>query len=157
MKVITHNTAIMLFEKAEALSQQPHESWKCVYFEVPGQRERRNHALYSNFVVKAVTDMLAQTDGTIYFCDDKEIFILFQCAFKPVLAKLTRHFGDIDPRPDGQQSAFSVFDLSKDWKDFYALCETRYLSAIAAREESRAHFTHQPYSAPGLTQRAQQA
>ena len=144
MKTITRNAILQLFEKAEELSQEPHESWRCIYLSFSKSQRPRNPALHVNFVVRGICDLLAEQEGNIYLCDDGDIFILFQGAFRPVLGKLANHFGDIDPtqlQDPSQDSLFSVFDLIKDWKIFFGLCETKYLGTLVTQEElHKQHF-----------------
>ncbi len=145
MKVLYNNAVMQLFEKAEVLSQEPHDSWRCVYVKLSSSHEKRNHALYSNFIVGAIKSLLIKIEGYIYLCDDGDIFILFQGALKPIIKKLSSHFGDLDEQNmEGypRNNPFILFDLSKHWDDFYYLCETKYLRALVASEEARAQAAY---------------
>ncbi len=143
MKVINRNSVNLLFERAEGLQQSSHDSWRCIYFKFSDKPERNNHTLYNNFVVKAITDILEDTGGYIYLCDDADIFVMFQGALKPVLAKLGNHFADLNPeRMENQDDGLcSVFDLGKQWQEFYNLCEAKYFESVIS-EEARAHIAH---------------
>jgi len=141
MKIINHNAVNVLFERAEELGQEPHESWRCVYFKFADKPEKNNHALYSNFVVNPIISMLEGSSGHIYLCNDGDIFILFQGTLKPIVNKLSSHFGDIDPDHirEFDDTMFSVFDLGKQWDEFYELCETKYLKSLVIEQEARIH------------------
>ena len=144
MKIINHNTVSLLFERADALGQEPHESWRCIYFKCPYKKEHHNKGLYENFIVNPVINLLADISGYIYLVDDGDIFILFQGALKPVTSKLSAHFGDLDPdrvTGDPETGLFSIFDLSKHWDEFFNLCETKYHHTLIS-EEPRMHFHH---------------
>src|SRR6201996_8738928 len=97
MKVFTHNAAGLMFEKVESLEQELHRGWRCIYMKMNDKQERFNAMLRTNFINRAVVDLLAREEGYIYFCDDGDIFILFEGALKPIAAKLASHFGDLDP------------------------------------------------------------
>lgn len=155
MKVITHNSNNLLFDKAEELADQPHESWRAVYFRFSDRPEKRNQALYNNFVVRAIVDLLTDTPGYIYICEDSDIFILFQGALKPVLAKLAAHFADVDP--DQIVSGWSegdvvgVFDLNRHWHQFYTMCAMKYHTGLVFEEEAHrrlnpSHYTHDRFT-----------
>jgi acylphosphatase len=149
MKTVTRNAVFQLYEKTETLGQQPHDSWRCIYLKLSDKQERYNHELRTNFIARAITDLLSNIDGYIYFCDDGDIFILFQGTMKKVVEKLSTHFADINPqqlRGQASNSIFSLFDLSKHWQGFHQVCETKYLRMIAAIEESRMNsiYHHRP-------------
>lgn len=143
MKIINHDSVNLLFDKAEELSQEPHESWKCIYFKLSDRPERNNHALYSNFIVSPIVNLLANHNGYVYLCDDGDILILFQGVLKPIVGKLATHFGEIDPvhAKESDDSMVEIFDLSKEWKAFHRLCETKYYRRIMLAEEKRMRFS----------------
>jgi acylphosphatase len=150
MKIFSQNAAILLFNKMESLRQKPRESWRSVYLKLPDKQTRHNNDLRTHFIVNAISELLADMDGYVYLCDDGDIFILFQGASRPILARLSRHFGDLDPqqlRGQPQSSLFSIFDLGKHWEGFYKLCEAKYRAASATPEELRAGFIHYPHPA----------
>jgi hypothetical protein len=142
MKIINHDATNLLFEKAEELGQEPHESWKCIHFKLSERPERSNHALYTNFIVSPIVSLLNSNSGYVYLCDDGDIIILFQVALKPVISKLGTHFGEIDPEhiKDSDDNMLEVFDLSKEWKKFHQLCESKYYRRIILAEEKRSRF-----------------
>lgn len=149
MKVINHNTPSLLYEMAETLGNEPHESWRCIYFKFSETPERHNHELYANFIVTPIINMLAGINGLIYIFDDGDILILFQGALRPLAVKLSSHFGDIDPDSAVSSTGnnlFRAFDLSKHWEEFYELCETKYYKKLvqieAARKRLHPHFHH---------------
>lgn len=144
MKVINHNAPNLLFEKVEELAQEPHESWRCVYFKYADKPEKNNHALYANFVVNPIINMFEDSSGYIYLCDDGDIFILFQGALRPAIVRLGTHFGDIDPEHFRQPSdTTSAFDLGRQWDNFYELCEDKYLKSLVIDHE--AHHMHHSF------------
>ena len=148
MKVISHNSVNLLFEKAEQLAEQPHESWRAVYFRFSDRPEKRNLTLYNNFVVRAIVDLLADMPGYIYLCEDADIFIVFQGALKPVLAKLATHFGDVHPGQEisgwSDGDVVGMFDLGRHWHEFYNMCAVKYHAGLVFEEEShrRVHPTN---------------
>lgn len=159
MRVISQNSVGLLYDKAEELSGQPHESWRAVYFRFSDRPEKKNVTLYNNFVVRAVIDLLADTPGYIYLCDDADIFILFQGALRPVLARLATHFGDVDPDQEiagwVEGDFVNVFDLNRHWHEFYNLCSVKYHAGQAFEEETAhrrvfaSHYVHGAYSSTG--------
>lgn len=141
MKVINRNAVNLLFEKAESLGQEPHESWRCIFFDFHDKPEKHNQSLYINFVVKPIIDILNDSAGYIYICDDGDIFVLFQGALKPVMLKLSEHFGDIKPDVKNQNGdLFKIYDLDKHWNNFYNICEAKYLDAIVTDEDERSNL-----------------
>ncbi|HEU5046591.1 MAG TPA: hypothetical protein VFT64_01980 [Rickettsiales bacterium] len=142
MKIINRNTVNLLFDKAEALGQEPHESWRCVYLKFSDKPERNNQSLYSNFIVKPIISLMEDMGGFVYLCEDGDIFILFQGVMKPVMVKLSSHFADIDADEKVKNDKlYRVFDLGKHWQGFYSLCEAKYLDNLVAEEEQ--HYTYQ--------------
>jgi len=136
MKVYTHNSASQLFERVESLDQVDHDHWRCVYLKLYDKQERMNHMLRTNFINRAIVDILDKDEGHIYFCEDGDIFILFEGALKPLLARLSTHFGDLDPdqlRGQPNESMFTFFDLSKHWQGFYNICREKASRNILAR------------------------
>lgn len=158
MKVINRNAVNLLFDKAEALGQEPHESWKCVFLKFIDKPERNNQSLYANFVVKPIISLLDEMGGFLYLCDDGDIFILFQGTLKPVMVKLSSHFADIDADEKVKNDKlYKVFDLGKQWESFYDLCEAKYLDSLVAEEEQHMRFTYQPPKTPAVRQLKQHA
>jgi hypothetical protein len=129
MKLIHINAASILFEKVESLEEEDaRHSWRCVYLRLSDKQERFNRELRTHFVNRAIVEMLAGDDGYIYFCDDGDIFILFEGALKPLAEKLSHHFGDLDPeqlRGEAESGMFTFFDLSKHWQGFYNVCRQK--------------------------------
>jgi hypothetical protein len=142
MQLINHNAIQHLYEMAESLANEPHESWQCIYL-----RLRSNHAylaqdLYQSFIVHPLNRLLEPYQGNIYFCSDGDIFILFQGTMKPVMQKLEGHFGDTAPHSLPGQAGNNLlqlfsFALGKKWEGFYMLCESKYLQWLAAKEKAR--------------------
>ncbi len=153
MKILNYNAAILLFDKVRGLSHQSHETWRCVYLNISRNKQLRyNEGLRTHFVVKAISDMLAENEGFIYLCEDGDVFILFQGALKPILLKLASHFADLDPNQplNLQHGMFTIFDLSKHWQSFFEVCENKYLEAQSIADNSRAFFAsyHSPARQP---------
>ena len=147
MKIVNSHAEAHLYEKVESLSQEPHDSWRCIYLKLSDEKGRYNNELRTHFVVRTLTDVLAETDGFIYLCEDGDIFILFQGNLRAVVSKLSLHFGDLAPeqlRGRPKDNPFSIFDLGKHWQGFYHLCESKYLNTLAASEYVRGNFAHQP-------------
>jgi len=138
MKLIHINAANILFEKVESLEEEDaRHSWKCVYLRLSDKQERFNRELRTHFVNRAVVELMARDEGYIYFCDDGDIFILFEGALKPLAEKLSSHFGDLDPeqlRGEAESGMFSFFDLSKHWQGFYNVCREKAHRILPVRE-----------------------
>lgn len=129
MKIFNDKAAALLYEKVKSLDSQPHDSWRCIYVNLSDKRERYSHSLRKNFVVRAITQLLADMDGYIYLCDDGDIFIMFQGPAKPVISLLATHFDGLTPEAMGKQpedNIFTIFDLSMYWKLFYKLCQAKF-------------------------------
>src|SRR5665213_2612048 len=136
MKVLNDHAVIPLFEKAKSLEETDHHAWRCIYIQLRGQH---NH-MRTQSINTTVGDLLEGAEGYIYFCADGDVFILFEGALRPVLARLGTHFADLDPntfwkRPT--EGLFTVFDLSKHFQAFLDLCETKYVQTIAMPESLR--------------------
>lgn len=143
MKLLAHNGIIQLFEKVRSLEEEPHDSWRCIHISLSDQG-KYNAALRTYFFVKPITELLADHDGFIYVCEDGDIFILFQGLLQPVLDGLNEHFADMQAERSKEaqaKSLFTVFDLSRYWREFFRLCETKsrqviYASIQSARREN---------------------
>ncbi|MDX1975967.1 MAG: hypothetical protein SFT92_09900 [Rickettsiales bacterium] len=128
MKLLHRNATIQLFEKAKELDAKPHDSWRCVYFNLAHQHGTYKTDLVMNFIVNPIARLLEDMDGYIYLCNDGDLFILFQGPVRPVINKLEYHFGNIDMTQaleDYQQHLYSVIDLGRYWELFYSLCEAK--------------------------------
>lgn len=136
MKIINHNAAAALFEKVEDLNQEPTVGWKCIYFKIPNAQERKTHAM-PQFDTDIVTHMLARMKGTVYMCNNGEIFILYHGNYPSLTTRLSMYLWSLysDSTSGGHaHQLFSVFDLSSPWESFYHFCEKRYMDAIADAE-----------------------
>lgn len=152
MKVFATNVAALLVERLEALEEMDHHGWRCIYLQLYDKHERFNAMLRNNFINRAIVDILSKDEGYIYFCEDGDIIVLFEGALKPIVARLSNHFGDLNPnqlRGQGNDSLFSFFDLSKHWEGFVELCREKAVRILPAREKlsyvpsavSRTEFT----------------
>ncbi len=135
MKVYSENAESLLFERVKELHRLPHNSWRCIYFNLSGQRSAVSSDVRAHFIVSAVTEMLADDDGYIYLCDDGDIFVLFKGALTPIVRKLASRFDGIRPerlweQPDDR--LFTIFDLSRYWQIFYKLCQAKFIRAVPA-------------------------
>lgn len=137
MKLVHTHATHMLVEKAESIEQAERHSWRCVYMRLHDKQERFNRELRAHFINRAIVDILARDEGHIYFCDDGDIFMVFEGALKPVADKLSKHFGDLDPdqlRGNSESGMFSFFDLGKHWEGFYELCLDKLNRVVPARD-----------------------
>lgn len=134
MKLYHHNATAVLFEKATSIRDLP-DSWRVIYLKLSEMPARYNRTLLTNFIVKNIAGVLSSEEGYIYLCSDNDIFILFQGRSKPMLKKLASIFGDIDPSSlqHATKSPFSVYDLSKDWVEFYELCFSKSMNEAYSR------------------------
>jgi len=137
MKILHRNASARLFEKVHSL-ESAHNSWRSIHLNLSSKRERYSQMLRTYFIIKGLTETLSDHDGYIYLCSDGDIFILFQGALRPVIAKLSHYFGDIDLSHAVEKSGddfLTVYDLSKDWSDFLNVCFAKSLTADAIDEE----------------------
>lgn len=143
MRIIHRNASALLFEKVHSL-ENAYTSWRCIHLNLSSQREQYSQMLRTYFIIKGLTETLNDNDGTIYLCNDGDIFILFQGMLRPVMARLAHYFGDIDlsrATQKAEHSFFTIYDLSKDWAHFLNLCFTKSLIADT--------FDESPYYALG--------
>ncbi len=148
MKVLSRNAASLMFEKVKSLGKH-HNSWRSIYLNLSGKPERLSRMLHTNFIVKAITSLLADDDGYIYLCDDGDIFILFQGAVRPVIARLSNHFAGLKPEQGWERPGddlFTIFDLSTQWRPFLGLCKAKamYGSSLPAEKPviRRPHYEY---------------
>jgi hypothetical protein len=139
MKQIYVNASNILFEKVESLDGEDDKrhGWKCIYVRLSDRQERFNRQLRMHFVNRAITELLSADEGYIYFCDDGDIFILFEGALKPLTDKLSSHFGDLDPdqlRGTAESGIFTFFDLNRHWQGFYNICREKAHRLLPPRE-----------------------
>jgi hypothetical protein len=151
MKVVSLNAIASLYEKAEELSHQPGEGWKCIYFKIPRDEERQAYSL-PHFDAGIITHMLAKTKGCLYLCDNGEIFILYKGTHASVQTRLSMYLWALYPEPMNVRTnhhLYSLFDLSKQRAAFHAFCEKRYIEALAVSEaRAIAHRASAALSSP---------
>ncbi len=135
MQLIHTHGVQKLYERVDTLSQQPHDSWRCVYLRLRNQALQSRRDAYAHFILQPVVNLLTGSKGTIYLCEDGDIFLLFQGRTAPILDKLRSHLGD-STHGSSKKSLFRVFEynLGTHWETFHAVCESKYLKALAARE-----------------------
>jgi hypothetical protein len=149
MKMVNKYAEVQLFTKADALSQQFHETWRCIHINLAGKKNRVNAGARKNFVTGALNELLSSKDGTIYVCDDGDVFVLFQGQLSPVMKILSGHFGELEASAQHPQAAtgpFTVFDLSRQFQEFFTLCENKHLRAIIESEVMRAQVAYQQHA-----------
>ena len=135
MKIHHHNAPSLLLENTRALADRYH-SWRCIYISLADRRGDYSHTVLRHFVIDGVTHLLEACDGTIYVCDDGDMFILFQGALKPILARLGRHFDGIVPlrlEEQPEDTLFTIFDFSKHWPLFVTLVTAKARQAAQER------------------------
>jgi hypothetical protein len=134
MKLYIQNALSVLFEKTSSLRNAP-DSWRCIHLKIPQMQTRYNRSLRTNFIINGLTTILGDDEGYVYVCRDDDIFILFQGRAKPILTKLALYFGDIDLRTPVRRAnqPFELYDLSKDWDEFYELCFNKTLAEAYGR------------------------
>lgn len=145
MKTFSLNAMERLYKKVKWLDQQPHSTWRCIYINLSSTDGRHNLTLREHFLEAALIELLSEHDGSMYFCEDGDIFILFQGQLKPVLKKLVGHFDGLLADQSGKQPVdelFTIFDLGKYWELFHTLCKAKYIKAIALSPEDPIDFTH---------------
>jgi hypothetical protein len=137
MKVTSHNANILLFDKIESINSEDHHNWRCIQLAFSDKKGRYSASLRAHFVVKTIVSTLEGMEGNIYLCEDGDIFILFQGIAKPVITKLSAHFADLVPDQEEGKAGelFTIFDLSKGWKNFYGICYDKYHLAMRGRRE----------------------
>ncbi len=141
MQLINSNAIQKLFENAELLANQPHDSWRCIYLKLRDQGDKSRPELYTSFIKQFLTNLLSSHKGHVYICRDGDIFIVFQGAMKPLVEKLEHHLGGFDSHEisgHAEGSLFRIFefDLSRNWDNFYKLCERKFLTMLASSDEA---------------------
>lgn len=119
MKVINQNADNQLFSKAKSIEER-HDSWRCIYMNLARKRRIYSRALIQHFFTTPLVQQLADVEGTIYVCEDGDIFVLFQGNAKAVTSRLAAHFSDQD-----EDNPFVLLDLSVYWDEFITLCKPR--------------------------------
>jgi hypothetical protein len=143
MKILYRNTNALLFEKVNSLVDAPN-SWRCIHLNLNGKGDHYSPMVRTYFIVKGFAETLQGEDGYIYLCSDGDIFILFQGAARPLLTKLAKHFGDIDidrALDKNNDSLFRIYDLAKDWDEFFTLCFTKSMQTEAWDDAPSNYFT----------------
>jgi len=147
MKNVNYNAVTLLFEKLESLGKQRHDSWKCIYLDLASRYKGVHSSLHTNFIIRGIHSSLAGDEGTVYLCEDGDIFILFRGPLKPIVHKLSQHFADLNPakiRERNKDSLFTLFDLGSHWQEFYELCDAKYIHTLAAQEKPPEHYAYFP-------------
>jgi len=130
MKIFHQHATLFLLEKIHSI-RYFHSSWRCIYLQLSGKKERYNRSMRTHFILKGFSELLADDEGYVYLCDDGDIIILFQGRTNPILNKLASYFADIDPIYTAKSFGqfFTTYDLSKDWAVFSHLCLIKSLDA----------------------------
>lgn len=142
MHVLNHNAPALLLEKSRSLGERYH-SWRCIHISLSDLRGQYSGTVLRHFVIEAIIDILENNDGTIYVCDDGDLFILFQGALKPVLARLGSHIDGILPsrlEEQPEDPLFTIFDLSRHWPLFLRLCAAKARQAAQERLTPKVQF-----------------
>ncbi len=113
MKIHSKDASRLLHEKAKLISQA-HENWRAVHFDFSGGEECSD-GLRTHYIVQIIKELLAEEEGTVYLCEDKDVVILFQGAASAIVGKLGAATGTF----------FTVLDLSRDWQRFFNLCQSK--------------------------------
>ena len=146
MKLVNQESEMLLFEKIEALRYQPHESWRAAYFKLSDKfHTTEQKKLGAEFIINTMGNSLKEINGTIYQCDNGDIFMLFQWSLKNIENTFASYFRYLAPKHLKLWPADSIlfaFDLRKDWERFYTICEANYLHALAKTEELRSQFIY---------------
>lgn len=128
MKIHHLNATTLLHLKAKSLLQS-HDSWRAIYFNFSTHTEVCSDGLRTHFVVEIIKELLAEDEGFVYLCEDRDIVILFQGQVKPIMEKLGSHIqgleGNRAATPQPQDNLVTVFDLSRHWQIFFDLCESK--------------------------------
>lgn len=128
MKLYRHNASALLFDKLDTLGQQRHDSWRCIQFNFSSGHY--SSSLRNNFVVRMISELLADTEANIYVCEDGDIFILFQGLYESVAGKLSTYFADMNPRrraDNDDANLVTAYDLSKEWQQLYKISRSKCL------------------------------
>lgn len=128
MKTYDSDAGNRLFGKIKAFGAAYHTSWRCIYLQLSEHPQLYNRMVHQHFVVRTITDALADIEGEVYVCDDGDVFVLFKGALRPVMIRLGGHFHGIMPDKAGRQpedSLFTIFDLGKHWQVFFVLCKSK--------------------------------
>lgn len=134
MKLYHHNATAVLFEKATSIRNLP-DSWRSIHLKFSKMQERYSHTLRTHFILKGIETALGTDEAYVYLCGDGDVFILFQGRAKPLLGRLAKIFGDLNPSTVRQETAspLIVYDLSKDWAEFYEVCFSKSMNEAYQR------------------------
>lgn len=139
MKIINHNATAALYAKAEELKLTSMEDWKCIYFNIPSDKECKVNDLM-RFDANVLAHMLARMNGFAYFCETGEVFILYRGTSNSLTSRLSMYLWSLCSNksivPTNHQ-LFSHFYLRAQWECFYRFCEKRHFEALAALENQR--------------------
>lgn len=139
MKNITQSAETILFEQARHLARRAHATWRCIYFNVSALDPKETHDLHRTAALGNLSELLEDTEGTIFQCHDGDVFILFQGAVLPLLRKLGKAIEELRPErvlnPD-PDSPFLLFDLGMQWAPFFALCRLKFMQVITSDPET---------------------
>lgn len=136
MKIIHHNATAALYAKAEELNLASTEGWKCIYFNIPSDEERKVNDLM-RFDASVLAQMLARMNGFAYFCETGEVFILYRGTSNSLTSRLSMYLWSLcrgKPIVPTNHQLFSHFDLRTQWASFFRFCQKRYFEALAAIE-----------------------
>jgi hypothetical protein len=126
MKLFHRNATALLFEKIHSI-RHFHDSWRCIHLTLSDRMQIHNRSLRNNFIINGIDTLLAEEEGFVYLCRDRDIFILFQGRAKPILTKLSSYFADMS-EADMSDHIFKLYDLSKDWQAFFSVCYQKSLN-----------------------------
>lgn len=157
MKIVNKNAALALFEIAEKMENQNRDGWQCIYFNIRDRQQWNNPLFSSNFDLFSITDAMAKNSGDMYLFENGDIFMLFNNRAKIIIGRLndylwSRHRSESRPT----YYPFAIMDLSRDFRVFYKLSETRYLKAIAEPESIVTKVAKREWNAEETAQRMAQ-
>ena len=143
MNILHQNATARLLAKVRSLEPDYYSSWRCIHIRLSDKPEKYNHGLRAHFIARALIERLADTDGYMFLCDDGDIFLLFQGQVKPFFKKLSGHFDDIEEdlgATQSEDSRFTVYDLSIDWKPLVSLAAPAGLYSAFAYSPETVNF-----------------
>ena len=137
MKLFSRNAEKLLNEKVASIADS-HDSWRCIYINLCNGNNELDKSLRTAIVTSIIKDLMGPDEGSIYLCDDGDVFVLFQGQVTPVLARLGSHLGNLKLGADAAYSEdeqYTVFDLSKHWDTFKVTCAGKMVKPVVVEKQ----------------------
>jgi EAL domain-containing protein (putative c-di-GMP-specific phosphodiesterase class I) len=140
LKIITRDAEAKLVEHVDSLQDEA-ISWRALHFHFARLLEHNKSDYQIKIATNLITDLLKAADGTLFICNDCDIFVSAKGANRSLLEKVVfqlRYLFMDDPlayNADGQENPdfCIIYDLSVDWQGYANACRKK-LGASAKTE-----------------------